>query len=77
MTHARKQLSKRSDTGSVELRKSIRFATTASYETDYRLWSNVGVGEEDFLEVLGENDNSVSEDFPTVSAMRCFCISMS
>ena len=77
MTRARKQLLKRSDTRTAELRKLIHFATAASFETDYRLRSNVGVGEEDFLEVLGENDESVSKDFPTVSAMRCFSISMS
>ena len=77
MTRARKHLSKRSDTGSPEIRKSVRFATAPSCETDYHLQSNVGVGEEDFLEVLRDNDDSVSEDFPRVSAMRCFSIPMS
>ena len=32
---------------------------------------------DDFLEVLEDNDDSVSEDFLAVSAMRCFSISMS
>ena len=77
MTRARKHLSKRSDIGSAELKKSVRFAVAASCQTDYRLRSNIGVGEEDLLEVHGENDDSVSEDFPTVSSMRCFSISMS
>ena len=77
MTRARKHLSKRSDSGSAERKKSVRFATAPSCETEYRLRSNVGVGEDDFLEVLGDNDDSVSEDFPAVSAMRCFSISMS
>ena len=77
MTRAKKQLSKRSDIGSAELRKSVRFAAAASFETDYRVRSNVGVGDEAPLEVLEENDNSVSEDFPVVSSMRPFSISMS
>ena len=77
MTRARKHLSKRSDIGSAELRKSVRFATTASCQTDYRLRLNVGVGEEDLLEVHGENDDLVSKDFSTVSSMRPFSISMS
>ena len=77
MTHAKKHLSKRSESGSVERRKSVWFATAPSCETEYRLRSNVGVGEDDFLEVLGDNNDSVSEDFPAVSAMRCFSISMS
>ena len=76
MTRARKQLSKRSDTRSAELRKSVRFATAASCNTDYRVRSNVGVGDKDSVEVLGENEDSVSEDFPTVSAIPCFSISM-
>ena len=74
MTRARKHLSKRSDTGSAELRKSVRFATVASCDTEYRLRSNVGVGDEDSVEVLGENEDSVSEDFPTVSAIPSFSI---
>ena len=77
MTRARKHLSKRSDSGSAKRRKLVRFATTPSCETEYHLRSNVGVGEDNFLEVLGDNDDSVSEDFPAVSAMRCFSISMS
>ena len=74
MTRARKQLSKRSDTGSAELRKSVRFAAAASCETDYRLRSNVGVGDEGFLEDHGENEDSIPEDFPVVSSMRPFSI---
>ena len=74
MICARKHLSKRSDTGSAELWKSVRFATAASCDTEYRLRSNVGVGDEDSVEVLGENEDSVSEDFPTVSAIPSFSI---
>ena len=74
ITRARKHLSKRSDTGRAELRKSVRFATAASCDTEYRLRSNVGVGDEDSVEVLGENEDSVSEDFPTVSAIPSFSI---
>ena len=74
MTRAKKQLSKRSDTGSAELRKSVRFAAVASCETDYRLRSNVGVGDEGFLEVHRENEDSVPEDFLAVSSMQPFSI---
>ena len=74
MTRARKNLSKRSDSGSAELRKSVHFAIAASCDSDYRLRSNVGVGDEDSVEVLGENEDSVSEDFPTVSAIPSFSI---
>ena len=77
MTRARKHLSNRSDSGSGERRKSVRFAAAPSCETEYRLGSTVGVRVDDFLEVLGDNDDTVSEDFPAVSAMRCFSISMS
>ena len=74
MTHAKKHLSKRSDTRSAELRKSVRFVIAASCDTEYRIRSNVGVGDEDSMEVLGENEDSVSEDFPTVSAIPSFSI---
>ena len=74
MTRARKHLSKRSDIGSAELRKLVRFAAAASCQTDYHLRSNVGLGDKDLLEVHGENDDSVSEDFPAVSSMRPFSI---
>ena len=74
MTRTRKHLSKRSDIGSAELRKSVRFATAASGQTDYHLRSNIGVEDEDLLEVHGKNDDSVSEDFPVVSSMRPFSI---
>ena len=74
MTCARKHLSKRRDIGSTELRKSVRFAAAASCQTDYHLRSNVGLGDEDLLEVHRENDDSISEDFPTVSSMRPFSI---
>ena len=69
MTRARKHLSKRSDIGSVELRKSVRFAAAASCQTDYHLGSNVGLEDEDLLEVHGEKDDSVSKDFPAVSSI--------
>ena len=74
MTRARKHLSKRSDIGSVELRKSVCFAAVASCETDYRLGLNVELGDEDLLEVHGEKDDSVSEDFPVVSSIQPFSI---
>ena len=77
MTRAKKHLSNRSDSGSAERRKSVRFAAAPSCKTEYRLGSNVGVGLDDSLEVLRDIDDSVSEDFPAVSAMRCFSISMS
>ena len=77
MTRARKHLSNRSDSGSGERRKNVRFATAPSCETEYRLGSTVGVGVDDFLEVLRDNDDTVSKDFPVVSAMRCLSISMS
>ena len=69
MTRARKHLSKRSDTGSAELRKSVRFAVVASCQTDYRLGSNVGLEDEDLQEGHEEKDDSVSEDFPAVSSI--------
>ena len=69
MTRARKQLSKRSDSGSAESRKSVRFAAAASCEIDNRLRSNVGVGDEGFLEAHGENEDSVPEEFPVVSSI--------
>ena len=74
MTRARKHLSKRSDIGSAELRKSVHFAGAASCQTDNRLWLNVGVEDKDLLEVHGENDDSVSKDFPAISSMRPFSI---
>ena len=77
MTRARKHLSNRSDSGSGERRKNVWFAVAPSCKTEYRLGSTVGVGVDDFLEVLGDNDDTISEDFPAVSAMRCLSISMS
>ena len=74
MTCARKHLSKKSDIGSVELRKSVRFAVAASCQMDYRLGSNVGLEDKDLLEVHGEKDDPVSEDFPAVSSIRPFSI---
>ena len=64
MTRARKHLSNRSDSGSGERRKSIRFAAAPSCETEYRLGSTVGVGVDDFLEVLGDNDDTYPKTFP-------------
>ena len=74
MTRARKHFSKRNDIGSAKLRKSVRFDAAASCQTDYRLGSNVGLGDEDLLEVYGDKDDSVSEDFPAVSSIRPFSI---
>ena len=70
MTRARKHLSKRSDIGSGELRKSVRFAATVPCQTDYRLGLNARLGDEDLLvQVHEEKDDSVSKDLSAVSSV--------
>ena len=36
-------------------------------QSDFRAGRNAGVGEEDVLEVHGDNEDSILEDLPTVS----------
>ena len=74
MTRAKKQLSKTSDIGSGELRKSVCFAAAVPCQTDYRLGPNARLGDEDLLEVHREKDDSVSEDLRAVSSIRPFSI---
>ena len=74
MTHARKQLLKRSDSRSPKSRKSVWFAAAAYCETDDRVRSTLGVEDEGFLEAHRENEDSVSEDFLEVSSILPFSI---
>ena len=74
MTRARKQLLRRSDSRSIESRKSVRFAAAASCKTDDRVRSTVGVEDEGFLEAHRENEDSVPEEFLEVSSILPFSI---
>ena len=67
MTCAKKQLSKRNDMGVSELRKSVLFDGPVLGQSDFRAGQYAGVGEEDVLEVHGDNKDSILEDLPTVS----------
>ena len=77
MTRARKQLSKRTDIGRAQLRKSVRFEGGVPAQSDFRALQNARLAEEDLLQLDVEKADSISEDLPTVSALPPFCISMS
>ena len=74
MTHARKQLSKRADIGRAQLRKSVCFDGGVPGQTDFRAIQNARLAEEDLPQLDLEKEDSISEDLPTVSAHRHFCI---
>ena len=74
MTRAKKQLAKRVDIGRAELRKSVRFEGGVPGQSDFCAIQNAGLAEEDHLELDFEKEDSISEDLPTVSALRDFCI---
>ena len=67
MTRAKKQLSKRSDIGSGELRKSVHFDGGMPWQSDFRARRNARLGDEDLLEVHEDKQDSISEDLPVVS----------
>ena len=64
---AKKQLLKRNDMGAGELRKSVHHDSPVSGQSDFRAERNAGVGEEDVLDILDENKDSILEDLPTIS----------
>ena len=67
MTRAKKQLLKGNDMGAGELRKSMRHDGPVPSPSDFRAGRNVGVGEEDALDVHDQNEDSILEDLPIVS----------
>ena len=69
MTRATKQLSKRTDIGRAQLRKSIRFEGGVPGQSDFRALQNARLAEEDLLQLDLEKEVSISEDLPTVSAL--------
>ena len=74
MTRARKQLLKRADIGRAQLRKSVRFDGGVPGQTDFRAIQNARLAEEDLPQLDLEKEDSISEDLPTLSAHRHFCI---
>ena len=67
MIRAKKQLSKTTDIGSGELRKSVLFEGRVRCQSDFRRGPNAQVGDEDLLEVHEGKEDSISEDLPAVS----------
>ena len=74
MTRARKQLSKRIDIGSTELRKSVCFDGGVPRQSDFRAIQNARLADKDLLQLDLEKEDSISEDLPIVSALRPFYI---
>ena len=69
MTRARKQLSKRTDIGRAQLRKSVCFEGGVPGQSDFRALQNARLAEEDLLQLDLEKEVSISEDLSTVSAL--------
>ena len=69
MTRAKKQLSKRTDIGRAQLRKSVRFEGGVPRQSDFRALQNARLADEDLLQLDLEKEVLISEDLPTISAL--------
>ena len=69
MTRARKQLSKRTDIGKAQLRKSVRFEGGVPGQSDFRALQNARLADKDLLQLDLEKEVSISEDLSIVSAL--------
>ena len=70
MTRAKKQLSKRNDIGSGELRKSICFDGLVPWQLDFHAGRNARLRDEDILEVHEDNEDSIAEDLLPISLVQ-------